>query len=205
MNLPMISEPREDATRKLAAYTRGLRRRTDAEYAAAMEGYRELAAGRKLLHLDNAIAAAGWNELGQPKLAIARADRRVVRFEVGSWQHGDHRHLVFDAASPNGNVVAPGSTLRRSVELALMPLAQAGWPNRRRARAIVPLIPADVWPATGRPKDWFILFEAEWRNVAPVDPYLLRHLAGSLYVVLAEWNLTPLEQAIVMGRLDEPS
>jgi hypothetical protein len=200
MNLPMIQEPQDVARRKLAAYTRGLRRRTDAEYTAVAEGYRELAAGRKLLHLDNAIAAAGWNELGQPKLAIARADRRIVRFEISGFRDRGGR-LIFHSGRPG---YQGGDSLWRSVELAAMPPEPAGVESWRRARAIVPLIPADVRPATGRPKDWFILFEAEWRNVAPVDPFLLRHLAGSLYVVLAEWNLTPLEQAIVMGRLDEP-
>jgi hypothetical protein len=32
------------------------------------------------------------------------------------------------------------------------------------------------------------------------DPYLLRHLHGDAYAVLAEWDLTPLEQLVMTGR-----
>jgi hypothetical protein len=36
---------------------------------------------------------------------------------------------------------------------------------------------------------------------APVDPLLVRHLQGSLYAIVAAWDLTPLERAVLMGRL----
>lgn len=45
--------------------------------------------------------------------------------------------------------------------------------------------------------------EAQWRPVPPVDPFLLKHLGGTLYVVLAQWDLTPLEQAVLAGRLEQ--
>ena len=45
-----------------------------------------------------------------------------------------------------------------------------------------------------------ILWEAEWETV-PRDPLLLRHLAGGLYAVMASWDLTPLERAVLKGRL----
>lgn len=41
----------------------------------------------------------------------------------------------------------------------------------------------------------------EWAPVPPTDPFLLRHLGGTLYVVLAQWDLTPLEKAVLAGRL----
>ena len=46
--------------------------------------------------------------------------------------------------------------------------------------------------------DWHILWEVEkWanqqHNVTPdIDPYLLKHVTGSLYAVIAEWDLTNL-------------
>jgi hypothetical protein len=32
------------------------------------------------------------------------------------------------------------------------------------------------------------------------DPYLLRHVGGALYAVLAAWDLTDLERAIMSAR-----
>ena len=199
--VPLIEEPPAQARRKLAAYRGSLRRRASAEYAAIASGYEALAAGKRLLHLANAVAAGGWDDQGRPRLAIARADRRLVRFSLSQrWARSEAR-VLFDARSANGRG-NPGPSLVRSVELKLMPPERPGWEGHRRARAIVPLIPADVRPATGQEKDWYVFFEAEWSVVAPVDPYLLKHLHGELYVVLAEWALTPLEQAVLMGRME---
>lgn len=48
-----------------------------------------------------------------------------------------------------------------------------------------------------------MLFEAEWRPEPPKDPALLRHIGGDLYSVVAVWDLTELERAVLAGRLDE--
>lgn len=72
--------------------------------------------------------------------------------------------------------------------------------------ALIPMVPLDVRPATGRLADMFVLWEVEqWadRRIGAkpdIDPYLLKHVGGSLYAVLAEWDLTPLERAIMKGR-----
>jgi hypothetical protein len=66
----------------------------------------------------------------------------------------------------------------------------------------VPLVPPNLRPARGLNR-YCILFEAEWEPVPPTDPMLLRHLHGSLYAVLAVWDLTPLERAVIAGRLSE--
>jgi hypothetical protein len=34
----------------------------------------------------------------------------------------------------------------------------------------------------------------------PEDPALLKHIGGDLYAVLAVWNLTELERAVLSGR-----
>jgi hypothetical protein len=46
-----------------------------------------------------------------------------------------------------------------------------------------------------------ILWEAEWQHV-PSDPLLLRHITGPLYAVLASWDLTELERAVLSRRLE---
>ena len=34
-----------------------------------------------------------------------------------------------------------------------------------------------------------------------VDPILLRHIAGHMYAVLAQWDLTPLERSVIEKRI----
>ena len=71
--------------------------------------------------------------------------------------------------------------------------------------ALVPMVPADVRPK-GALSNFFVLWEVQaWASRAQVmqpdrDPYLLKHLAGDLYAVVAEWELTDLERAIMTGR-----
>jgi hypothetical protein len=73
--------------------------------------------------------------------------------------------------------------------------------------ALVPMIPLDVRPKTGIPENAYILWEVErWADerldVAPdIDPYLLKHIPGSLYAVIAEWEFTDLERSILRGRV----
>lgn len=197
MNVTTIRMERAQAREKLKAFRREAHKRADAEYEAARIGYEALADGIPLIRLTQAFAEAGWDEAGNPRLAIARSDRRRVRYRV-EWQNA-RRVLSFDASSGWG--ARGGPTLQRSVPLSVMPPRPANAPNSPNLGAIVPMIPADVRPG-GRAKNWFTLFEAMWEPVPPVDPILLQHLGGDLYAVLAEWDLTELERAIIAGRLD---
>ena len=57
----------------------------------------------------------------------------------------------------------------------------------------------------GSLSDYLILFEVDnWQErVAPVprmgDPYLLKRINNNTFVVMAEWDVTPVEQAIIRG------
>ncbi|WP_339684167.1 hypothetical protein [Gimesia maris] len=59
-----------------------------------------------------------------------------------------------------------------------------------RSHNLPSLLPA------GNLSNYYILWKAEWETI-PVDHMLLNHLGKSLNVVLAQWDLTPLEQAIL--------
>ena len=64
--------------------------------------------------------------------------------------------------------------------------------------ALIPLIPPMKRPKRDL-KHYHILFEADWQN-PPADPFLLKALGKGLYAILAHWDLTPLEQAILRQR-----
>jgi len=63
-----------------------------------------------------------------------------------------------------------------------------------RHEAIVPIIPPGIRP--DKLEDHFILWEADWKDV-PIDPVLLSHIAGPVYKVVGEWDLTDLEQLVL--------
>lgn len=74
--------------------------------------------------------------------------------------------------------------------------------TRDEYRAIVPLIPPGLRPV-GDLKNYHVVFEADWAKVAPPaprDPALLKHIGGDLYAVLAVWDLTDLERAVLSRR-----
>jgi len=60
----------------------------------------------------------------------------------------------------------------------------------------VPHIPPPIRPQIHL-RNFHILFEVEKWNEYPVDPYLLRRIEGHLFVVVAEWELTALEAALL--------
>lgn len=198
MNIPTITMSKKDATAKLLAYRDQLKYRTDLEYQAAVVGYRALAKGIPLINISDAFAQAGLGDDLRPRLAIARADRRQVRVSISSTTltfHAFHR----DSWSENGS-----DTLFRRIPYR-HPDPGIDLSKVRDGFALIPLIPADVRPRDALNK-CFVLWEVEhWadrtiRSTPDRDPYLLKHLAGDLYAVIAEWNLTELERAIMADR-----
>ncbi|MBN1837890.1 MAG: hypothetical protein JW820_18680 [Spirochaetales bacterium] len=194
MDITTITMPAEEAQAKLEAYQRALRRRADQEYEAIAAGYEALAAGTPLINLTEAMRAGGFDEQARPRLAIARADRRQVEF---SWRWNSSRG-VFDTRRTN----------HFSPSLAL----EIDFPDRPerprypRGYALVPLVPADLGIPVLDMRRLFVLWEVEqWSDrsllaVPDRDPYLLEHLGGDLYAVVAGWELTELERAVMAGR-----
>lgn len=207
MDCPLITMEPEAAKAKLAAYRDAQVNDVGRLYDECLAGYEKLAKGCALIDIDEAIRAGGFDEKMRPKLAIARADRPVVKLH---WR-GNSTTPIFDATiEENGynsrGLRAPNLTVRVDVQRLHGQKCRhpvGGWETTDlEAFARVPMIPADVRPKRGQRKSWHILWEVEqWsdRPLAPPprDPYLLQHIGGSLYAVLAEWNLTDLEIAVM--------
>ena len=69
-------------------------------------------------------------------------------------------------------------------------------------KAIVPTVPPRFRPSASL-SNYHILFEAEWDMIAPRDPALLKHIGGDLYAVLAVWDLTEVERAVLQQRVSQ--
>ncbi len=199
------------AVREQAAHRRGQADRELIEIDdAVMRGYRELGRGRRLIELSAVIAAGGVQE-------IVYNDRR--------WSGGQYRDLELTALVPNLAVIRAdarhcftrgvrddGSVLFRADNPSSerkadkVKLAEGTFPEEQRAsmtswgqaRAIVPQVPAPLRP-NSHLRNYHVLWEAEWEGV-PTDPALLKHLGGDLYALLAVWDLSPLERAVLAGQ-----
>jgi hypothetical protein len=211
MNVQTIQMPKEAAFAKIEAYKKRLARMRHSkaneevrkEYEAALQGYKALAQGTPLIDLDDVMQNCPLDEKWRPKLAVARADRKQVRFQ---WSGGENG-AQFDS---DVNTWSPRESLRIAVNMG----RTLHWWNEThkyyqstKGFAIVPMVPPDVRPETGQLKDWVILWEVEkWADhkikaTPDIDPYLLKHVGGSLYAVIAEWDLTDLERSIIKGRI----
>jgi hypothetical protein len=217
MDFPTIEMEAVDAAEALRDYRRALKERPqqsrdEAERelavidAAVMRGYRELARGRRLVELSKVVADGGtmdaeyqWTRytdsgyvtdtrtVVMPRLAICRADSRFV-FSRGVTTTGA---VVFNA----GGSQRKGDT----VELpdGTFPAASTSW---QAFRTMLPTIPPALRPPY-KLGGYHILWEVEsWEKATPPgDPALLKHLGGDLYVLLAVWDLSDLERAVLAG------
>lgn len=202
MNIETISMDRIAAREAFAAYRAAVKARHSAEDEALVLGYRALARGMQLLDLNAVMQRAGVDHRFQPRLAIARADARDCFYECRSDRHRFWSDRQSSDAHTRRYVTLPGETFPAPPgagreRYTLTPDGKRHW---GLLRAMVPLIPAQYRPR-GSLNNYHVLWEAVWELVPPVDPILLRHLHGSLYAVLAQWDLTPLERAVMHGRL----
>jgi hypothetical protein len=75
------------------------------------------------------------------------------------------------------------------------------WGKEFRARAITPIVPPKIREAvpSWHKDNKYIVWEATWTRLElpprpePLDPILLTHVMGDIYVVEAEWDMTDLE------------
>lgn len=183
MNVQTITMPKEEA---LAAY-REYRDivRPQPEDNAIMTSYKALAEGHAVIDIARAIQTAGLDEKGRPKLAIAQAHWRSAYY----WPGNAVLYFRNQEARRGRGSVARGQIPVAVDRSFLNALGSSTWTAR------VPLIPAKVRPQF-KLENYHILWEAEWEEM-PRDPLLLKHLAGSLYAVLAVWDLTEIERAVM--------
>ena len=201
-----IDLPAEEAKRHYEEY-RALGARATVEDVAIQAVYREIARGHTVIDVKAAIVAGGHDEAGRPRLAFARADEpeiacwREGRYLRGEWEKtGDLRFWP--------SMVREWQVASRSRRLEIIPAALEGWPPLAITwYAMTPIIPAALRPR-GDLSRYHLLWEAEWSEksslpVPPRDPALLRHITGTLYSVLAVWDLTEVERAVLGMRSQE--
>jgi hypothetical protein len=193
-----IAMDRNKARTAFLDYRRAVRARHDDEDQAIMRGYKALAEGRQLLRLGETIRAGGFDERhSMPRLAICRADapRVGARLEPGD---GGTVTYLYPGTSAWQQRVARGKRIKVD---HVIPDHVKTVEYRGMHQAIVPIIPPALRPKVAL-SNFHILWEADWKLLPPRDPALLRHLGGDLWAVVAIWDLTELERAVLAGRAE---
>jgi len=200
MNVTTVTATKREAQDKIRAYRNRLKRAADDEYSATLKAYEEIEKGKALIDLRTAFAEAGLFFDGRPRLAIARADRKEVW--VDRYDKWDGR-FVFCAGNHRRSV---WKTRHSYPDLITEVWTDSQIPFRR-GYTLVPMIPADIRETCKKDLGKLrVLWEVEeWSGYSlgsgpPRDPFLLSHLAGSLYVIEAAWDLTEIERLIMTGR-----
>ena len=152
--------------------------------------YQLISKGKVVIKALQSIVTAGLGDDGLPKLAIVRAD--ATKCYVDMWQSGGGRMGMDRWPREQAN--------RRYIDF---PAGSFPWQrsNRGAGESLVPLVPIDVRPRRGI-ENYHILYEAVWSPLPPVDPMLVRRIGkGDLWLVVAAWELTEVERAVLAARL----
>lgn len=187
-----MTVPWGEAQTAYRAYRQAVKTHTATKDDVAIyRAYHALLSGRKVIDAGHAIAHAGLYDDGLPKLAIARADWDFVH----AWWY-DQR-CVFTKLQRKWSSAGERQQSTHNVNVRFHEQ-----PRDRdvTSKAQVPSIPPQFRP-TGALSGYRLLFEAVWERKPAVDPLLLKHIEGPFYVVLAAWDLSPIEQAVLRARL----
>jgi hypothetical protein len=189
MDLHVIDVTEDEAAQKLAEYAAVAPADRGYLDEALARAYRAVSGGGRLIRLSEAILAGGFDERGMPRLAVAGAEWRTA---TCWWANRGDLIFADDPNRSNRGAAVGHHSLRISYPEGTRP------PNAYRAGlAIVPMVPPAKRPRRGVLSRCHILWEAEWDMSVPRDPALLRHVAGGLWRVLSEWDLTELERAVL--------
>lgn len=212
MDVTTIQMDPAEAQEKLDHYKDVLQNRhsqaIEREYEAIVKGYEALAKGTPLINARESIRNAGWRPDGRPVLAICRADQRqcVWSPERTARRYDTERHQYYGNWAPmtwDFRGVKERWDRQRSDSLHFRVEDVKAEPpvEPKRGSAMVPMVPAGVIPAGGLDfKKHWVLWEVEkWDSAPPVDPMLLKPIGGDLYAVIAQWDLTEIERAIIAG------
>lgn len=186
METQMISMDPAKAKEAFHNYRAMIKRKHTVDDEILMRGYKHLAKGKQVLDLIDVMKKIGVDERGRPQLAIARASWEkcwLYKTIDGETTFSRDRYVAANATRPK--VIIPVGTFPPNTGESI-----------RNLSARVPAIPPQFKPH-GSLDLYHILWDAKWTNDPPHDPILLRHLGRNVYAVLAVWDLSPLERALL--------
>jgi len=198
MQVEAFSEIKSIASEKWKEYRQAVKvNKNIPAYKELARAYNHLKNGKKIIDIFKVIQKAGVTENFHPKLAIVKADSKKVR----CFYNRDGK-VTFVAHKEN---IGWSKEWRPIASDVMLDKCLPARPNNSewtiQLEAPVPLIPPKAIPDK-LTDDYYILWEVdEWRMIPPTDPYLLKRITKTLFVVVAAWNLTDLEKSVMAGRM----
>jgi hypothetical protein len=198
MDVTTLSISKKEAEREFEEYKEAMKNNKTKYLRQMKTMYSHLKKGRKVLDIYDVFKKTGTKN-GLPKLAIVRADQKEVLLNSRGnfcFMKRSNSSSGFNYTYRASDVSLPSETFPRLKEF------EHKAHERKAYKAKVPVIPAHLLPS-GNLKNYHILWEVEnWQKVTlpPKDPFLLKRISKNIFVILAFWNLTPLEQALTRGR-----
>ena len=202
-NTATLTISKEKAKVLYGEYLEVVKTRKERYLADLKKTYYHLSKGHKVLDIFDAFKGSGVNKDGEPNLAISVAGRKEVIFfkgdigsgvfsDSGNGKWGTHRE---DVILPS-NVFPDWETKAAPTEYNKDKIDVV----RETIKTKVPIVPAHLLPP-GKLDNYYILFEVERWNTIPVpkDPFLLKRINANAFVVLAEWDVTDIEMAVIRG------
>lgn len=207
MNVSTIELDKEAAKEKYKEYLLATKKQKSKEYSAVRRAYRALSKGLKVIDIYAAFEKTGIKADGSgPKLALVRADAKTVYFTKLENGRGEFRRTAPQSwgNQPAPDLILPAETFPTwETQLVGVTANSSGWRQIKNPQieTNVPFIPAHI-VVPGKLENYYILFEVnQWKRTAKVrDPYLLQRLNENTFVVLAEWDVSPVEAIVMRGQ-----
>lgn len=193
----------EEAKEEYLKYKEAIKDRKEKQYEDIKKVYLALSKGNKVIDIFDAFKRTGVNKDGEPKLSICRADYKTVLFEKESlgggvfFGSGKEKWLKESISVPSGTF--PNWEMKKDEHGN----PKTGWWDiiRQKIETGVPIIPAHLLP-NGKLENYHVLWEVkDWHEPIPPkrDPFLLKRISSNLFSVLAEWDVTDIERAVLRG------
>lgn len=203
MKTPIITMSPEEAKVHYQEYLDVVKNRKEQYLEDLKKTYYHLSKEHKIIDIIEVFKNGGVDDKGEPKLAIAPADANFVIFEKQSMGSGTFTiHDKWSRANKS-DVRLPSNTFPIFLEEKDGRIPWAA--ERGSIESKVPIVPAHLLP-DGDLKNYYILWEvtAGWElpqksTYKKGDPYLLKRINNNVFAVLAEWDVTELEAAVLRG------
>ena len=207
MEVEQLAIPKKKAQEEYEAYKQELRYAKTQFNRDMLSFYAHMKHGGKVIDLWEAMKLAGLNKDGDPLLAITNADSPKVRFiKDYTWQN--------NITVSNGGIFVPigySYRMRQNHKIVIPKGFFPDWQKdpkigsilRHEIETLTPIVPAKILNPLRSHKlqNYHILWEVEDWQLVPKDPMLLKRITANMFLVLATWNLSKLEQAVIKGRL----
>lgn len=203
MQVETVSVEQDEARQNLADLKKLFKENADIAknkiYRELQRAYGHMKHGGKVIDIYQAFKDTGVGEDGHPKIAIVRADAKVCH--LFKYTKG---RAIFSHKGPERWGRHNTGQARKSEREIGIPEGTFDWDRVewRESHHIttVPIIPPAILIEQVRYhlRNYFILWEVEdWKMEPPKDPLLLKLITPNLFAVLATWDLSELERAII--------